>query len=157
MKADKKTLVIKCYNAAVHKKAFGEGNILFFMRKNSIYVKCRHCECKRWNRITVNSPGCHLNFSVASFVQTLMPRDFIIVHDNIKEIGDGNVLFYMNGNSIFIKCSDYHCNRWTRIDIKFDGIDFDFSNASFIQGKMPENYHFDAVRAPVIIEEEYAR
>jgi hypothetical protein len=77
------------------------------------------------------------------------------VHNNPdKEPGEGNILAFFRGNSIYIKCSDHRCKRWNKITINLPGCNLDFSNAGFIQTKMSKKYHFDAIKAPVVIEEQ---
>ena len=74
-------------------------------------------------------------------------------NDGNKEPGVGNILMFMRRDSLFIQCSNHRCKRWNKIKIKIPGVNFDLSNASFVQSKMPKNYHFDHVSAPVIIED----
>jgi hypothetical protein len=79
MKADGKTLVIKCNNTAVHngkEKDPGEGNILIFLRKNSIFIQCSNHRCKRWNRIDIDTPGVNIDFANMSYIQSKMPKDY---------------------------------------------------------------------------------
>jgi len=71
-----------------------------------------------------------------------------------KEPGEGNILFVARGNSIFIKCGNHHCKRWNRIKISIPGVNLNFSNAAFLQAKMPKGYHFDTTKATVVIEDD---
>ena len=78
---------------------------------------------------------------------------------HFRSDGVGNILFVMEGNSIYAKCTDRGCKRWTRMEISLPGVNIDFSNAALIQSLMPKNFKFDIVdkdikRAPVIIKGE---
>lgn len=74
------------------------------------------------------------------------------VHNNPdKDPGQGNILAFFKGNSIFIKCSDHRCSCWNRIRVTNQ--DVDFSKATFEQSKLPKNYHFDSESAVVVINE----
>ena len=67
--------------------------------------------------------------------------------------GSGNILCFVRGDSIFIKCTDQGCKRWTRLMFRIPGVNVDFSEAAIIQKLMPVNYHFEATPAKTVIEE----
>lgn len=91
-------------------------------------------------------------------------KNTVLVRCNNPDVhrknGDGSVLTFMRGNSIFIKCQGYEyvngerkkCDRWTRLIVTLPGVDIDFAKAGLVQKAMPKGYHFDAIRAPTIIE-----
>lgn len=70
-----------------------------------------------------------------------------------EDEGEGNILMFFRGNSIFIKCSNHHCKRWNQIKIDIPGIKLDLTNAAFVQKLMPKNYYFNAKKAAIIIED----
>jgi len=77
MENDGKTLLIKCNNPKGHdypNREKGEGNVLFFLRGNSIFIKCTGC--KRFTRTVITQPGTFINFSKASYIQKIMPKDY---------------------------------------------------------------------------------
>jgi hypothetical protein len=70
--------------------------------------------------------------------------------------GVGNVLCFIRGDSIFIKCTDQGCKRWTRLLFRLPGVNVDFDSAVIIQKLMPEGYQFDAIPAKTVFETEEA-
>jgi len=68
--------------------------------------------------------------------------------------GVGNILCFIRGDSIFLKCTDQGCKRWTRLLFRIPGVNVDFSQAAIIQRLMPENYRFQAVPATTVFESE---
>lgn len=73
--------------------------------------------------------------------------------DHAATDGVGNILCFVRGDSVFIKCSRSECKRWTRIMIRIPGVNVNLENAAFIQKLMPQGYHFDALPAKTVIEE----
>jgi hypothetical protein len=67
--------------------------------------------------------------------------------------GTGKILCFVRGDSIFVKCDDRICKRWTRLMFRIPGVNVNFDNAAIIQKLMPEGHHFDAVGANTVIEE----
>jgi len=74
-------------------------------------------------------------------------------YDDHKKSGEGNLLAFLEGNSIYLYCKDRICKRWTKLEINFPGIKIDFSKAGFVQRLMPKNYKFDYKKAVVIIDQ----
>jgi hypothetical protein len=75
------------------------------------------------------------------------------VHKEMQyEKGEGRMLAIFRKNFIFLKCGSHHCKRWTRIKIDVPGVNLDFSNVAFTKKIMPKRYHFDTVKAPLVIE-----
>lgn len=66
--------------------------------------------------------------------------------------GSGNILCFIQRDSVFIKCSHQGCNRWTRLMFRIPGVNVDLGNAAIVQKLMPEGYRFDAVPARTVIE-----
>ena len=70
-----------------------------------------------------------------------------------REEGEGNVLMFLEGDSLFIKCTDKCCKTWNKIQVKFHGVNVDFSKASFVQSKVKRGHIFKASKAQVVIED----
>lgn len=69
--------LIRCNNPTVHtgRDRFpGEGNILCFVRDNSIYIQCNNHHCYRWTKLTFDLPGQKIDLSQAAITQELMPK-----------------------------------------------------------------------------------
>jgi len=73
---DGKTFVVRCFNRDVHHRSNGNGNVLFFMRGDSIFVKCTDQDCKRWTRIMIRPPGIKLDLEKAALIKKLMPKGY---------------------------------------------------------------------------------
>lgn len=73
MKAKKATyLTIRCQNRTthLHKGKPREGNIVAFLGKRSITVRCSDANCRHWSRLEFNFPGLEgLDFQKAGIVQ----------------------------------------------------------------------------------------
>ena len=54
------------------------GNMMMMLEGNSIYVRCNHGTCRRWNKISVSLPGVNVDFSKAALSQEIMPKNFKI-------------------------------------------------------------------------------
>jgi hypothetical protein len=73
----------------------------------------------------------------------------------------GKILFILQDNSIYAKCSGTknNCKRWTKVEINYPGIeDLDFSKAALTQTVMTKNFTFplkgkDIEPAPILIED----
>ena len=72
-------------------------------------------------------------------------------HD--REKGEGNILLFMNGNKLYVKCSNQYCKRWNEISINIPGVTLDFSKATFTQELKPKGHKFMAKDAMVVIKE----
>lgn len=88
-----KTLVVKCNNKKIHKyedREPGEGNVLFFVKDDCIFVKCSDHRCSYWNKIRIRIPGTKINLSNAVFEQKAMSRKYsfnaekavVVIEDN---------------------------------------------------------------------------
>jgi len=80
-------------------------------------------------------------------------------HVHYRSEGVGNILFVIGGNSIYAKCTDRGCKRWTRVEISLPGVNVNFSHAGIVQSLMPKDFKFDIEdkdikRIPVIIKEK---
>lgn len=62
------------------------------------------------------------------------------VHE-IKE--SGNLLFVVDKDSLYVKCNDRGCKRWTRITIQQPGVESNYNNAIFETVPMPEGFVFN--------------
>jgi hypothetical protein len=69
--------------------------------------------------------------------------------------GEGDLLAFLEGNSIYLYCRDRVCKRWTKIEINFPGIRIDFSKAGIVQRLMPKNYNFDYLKATVVLDDGF--
>jgi len=70
-----------------------------------------------------------------------------------REYGEGNVLMFFKGNSIYLRCTDNKCKVWNKITIQIPGVNIDLSKAALQQKKMPKDHKFFASTAPIVIEE----
>jgi hypothetical protein len=70
-----------------------------------------------------------------------------------RRSGTGDLLAFLEGNSIYLLCRDRLCKRWTKIEINFPGIKIDFAKAGLVQRLMPEKYNIDYTKATVILDE----
>ena len=75
--------------------------------------------------------------------------------ESIKKIG--NILFVFDGDSIYARCTDRGCKRWTKITLNIPGVKLDFSKVGFVQEAMPKGFRFelkdgDIERAPTMIK-----
>lgn len=71
------------------------------------------------------------------------------------EQGVGNILCFLQDDSIYIKCSDHHCKRWTRLKITPPHSKIDFNSVAIEQSLMPQGYHFDARKAVTVIDDSH--
>ena len=73
---DNNTSVVRCFNQDTHAQHDGVGNILCFVRGDSVFIKCSHQGCNRWTRLMFRLPGVNVNFSGAAIIQKLMPEGY---------------------------------------------------------------------------------
>lgn len=64
-------LQIKCK----HVKAHTHGRLLAIIRDNSIFIKCKHTQCKRWTKLTISFPGIDLDFTKAAITQEFVSKN----------------------------------------------------------------------------------
>lgn len=76
---NEKHLVIKCQNRHLHISPKGnqvEGNIIAFLGKNTIIIRCPDKHCRSWARLEFGFPGLEqLDFRKAGIVQTAIRPD----------------------------------------------------------------------------------
>lgn len=65
--------------------------------------------------------------------------------------GEGHLLCVVGKSELYLHCNDRACKRWTKIKISFPGIHLDFTKAAIVQELMPAGYHFDLLKAAVVI------
>jgi hypothetical protein len=63
----------------------------------------------------------------------------------------GNILIAVSGSTIFAKCNDRDCHRWTRITINIPGVNINLSEAGIVQESLPEGYHLDLEPATTVV------
>lgn len=63
----------------------------------------------------------------------------------------GNILCAFEGNTIYIKCNDRDCKRWTKLTLNVPGIEIDLSDAGIVQESLPENYHLHLISAITVV------
>lgn len=66
----------------------------------------------------------------------------------------GNILCAVSGSSLFVKCQDRDCHRWTKITIGINGIRLDLTSAGLVQEIMPEDYHLTLEPATTVVSEK---
>jgi hypothetical protein len=81
----------------------------------------------------------------------MQPKKVIRCQSKIHTEHQGNILAAVEGNSLFIKCPDRGCRRWTRLTIIIPGIKFNLSEAGIVQDVMPEDYHLHLEPATVVV------
>ena len=59
----------------------------------------------------------------------------------IHKSHNGNILIAFNKDSIFVKCQDRDCKRWSKITVNIPGVEIDLSKAGIIQEVMAIDYH----------------
>jgi hypothetical protein len=64
-----------------------------------------------------------------------------------------NILLAFEGNSIFVKCRDWDCKRFTKITVNIPGIKIDFKDAGIIQEVLPADYHLSLEPACSVVGE----
>ena len=71
----------------------------------------------------------------------MIPKKVIRCDGDVHTQHTGNILVAIGGNSMFVKCGDRGCKRWTKITISIPGIKINLSEAGIIQEVMPQDYH----------------
>jgi hypothetical protein len=73
-----------------------------------------------------------------------------------KTHGDrqGNILIAISGPSVYIKCQDRDCRRWTKLTFNIPGLKLDLSVAGVLQEVLPEGYHLDLEPAMTVVGEK---
>lgn len=69
-----------------------------------------------------------------------------------KRNANGNILCFIEGKSIYLKCSHSSCKRWSKITFDLPGISMNFASAGISIKLMPRNFHLNAEKIPCIIE-----
>jgi len=67
-------LLLRCQNEKAHSPK-GErkaGNIVAFIGKNSVTVRCIDSYCKHWNKISFSLPGINVDLRKAGISQTVI-------------------------------------------------------------------------------------
>lgn len=64
---------------------------------------------------------------------------------------NSNILFAFDGNSIYVKCRDWDCKRWTKISVIIPGAEIDFSKCGIVQEVLPENYHLHIENCATVV------
>jgi hypothetical protein len=63
----------------------------------------------------------------------------------------GNILVAISGPSIYVKCQDRDCHRWTKITLNIPGLKIDLSTAGMVQEVLPDGYHLDLEPAVTVV------
>jgi hypothetical protein len=64
-----------------------------------------------------------------------------------------NILLAFEGNSIFVKCRDWDCKRFTKLTFNFPGLKIDFKDAGIVQEVMFADYHLSLENSVTVIGE----
>jgi hypothetical protein len=68
---------------------------------------------------------------------------------------EGNVVAFLGGKSIIVRCPDSKCRGWVRLDFNFNGVDIDFRKAGVVQSLVaPGSMTLDTSKAAVVIDGE---
>jgi hypothetical protein len=73
--------------------------------------------------------------------------------DTEKEPGEGNILAFVNRDSVYVMCKNGYCKRWTEIQFRFPGTQIDLTKAAITQRLLPRGTRFPADRATTVIED----
>jgi hypothetical protein len=65
--------VIRCQSDKCGKE---KSNILFAYDENSIYIKCRDWDCKRWSKLSFVIPGAEIDLSKCGIVHEILPENY---------------------------------------------------------------------------------
>jgi hypothetical protein len=78
-------------------------------------------------------------------------KSVIRCHGPIHTQHSGNILLAYKDNSIFVKCNDRACKRWTNLTINIPGINLNLSDAGITQEVLPEDYHLHLAQAMTVV------
>lgn len=121
--------VIRCINPTCN---HGQGNILFILDAEDIYIRHRNFGGNYWEKITVRIPGINKLFENAALSQSIAGRE-IKQRDQISFID----------NKIFVKCRNSYCNRLNCVEVGVPGLEIDFKNSATRRKNLPFGYHLD--------------
>jgi len=62
-----------------------------------------------------------------------------------------NILFAIEGNSIYVKCRDWDCKKWSKISFVVPGLEIDLSKCGIVQEALPEDYHLHIEPAASVV------
>jgi hypothetical protein len=74
-------------------------------------------------------------------------------HTQGGQHSDGNIVAFLGKNQIVVRCNDRNCRAWVVLTLDFPGISIDLRKAGVTQSTLPSTQIFNALRAPVVIEE----
>ena len=61
----------------------------------------------------------------------------------------GNILAVLDGDTIYLRCSDRKCRSWTRVQISIPGVNLNFADAA-IQTEVVSVGRFDPTRQAAV-------
>jgi len=83
----------------------------------------------------------------------LKSKSVIRCQGSIHTKHEGNILIAYDGNSIYVKCNDRDCKRWTKLTINIPGININLSESGIVQEVLPADYHLHLQPATTVVSQ----
>jgi len=69
------------------------------------------------------------------------PKKVVRCQGSIHTKHEGNILIAYGGSSIYVKCNDRDCKRWTKLTINIPGLKINLPESGITQEVLPQDYH----------------
>ena len=82
-------------------------------------------------------------------IPTVAKKKIIRCTGPVHESGQGNILIAIEGNSVYVRCHDRACKRWSKITFNLLSDTLDF--AGKVQEVLPEDINLDTKLAATVV------